>query len=180
MKKIEIALKIEHESQIDNIDITKTGYQYPNDLSDYFNSIYFSAVSRFFEYSVERIYFGAEFCELRIPDYRTVERILQKCEKSNLKFTFLTPPVTEYGLVKIKNLMPLLQQYHCEISVNDYGVLYLFYSSGYQGKLISGRLLDKMYHDGRMNTDMYQQYSNENGQNYLKSPAVAAKYYQSF
>ena len=175
---IEIAVKIDHQVQLENLDLSHSGYTHNNDFTNYYDSIYQSAVKSFFQLSVQRIYYGSEFCELRIPSYKELESVFESIKKLGLAITFLTPPVTNYGIERIRQLFPLLKKYNCEVSVNDYGVLELLHSLSFEGNIISGRILDKSYHDGRMNSYVFNSYGNEYGKAYLKSPAVSAKQYQ--
>ena len=178
-QSIEIALKIEHPDQLTNIDLSQSGYIVDNDFTNYYNSIYRRSVLEFIIYPVQRIYYGTEFCELRIPSCNELEFMFEQIQNLGLNITFLTPPVTNYGIERIKKIIPLLKKYRCEVSVNDYGVLELLQSQSFEGNVISGRILDKSYHDGRMNSYMLSSYTNENGNTYLRSPAVAAKQYQA-
>lgn len=174
----EFAWKVEYPSEIDHMscDWNKTSVE--NDLTVYFHELYADCLSNFEFVSIHRIYYGSEFCEFRIPTASALEQVLRKAECHRLPVTFLTPPVTEYGIQKITALLPLLQEYSCEISVNDYGVLQLLKEKHYTGEIICGRILDKLYHDGRMNRKMFADYTNSFGYEYLRSPGIAAASFQ--
>ncbi|OQA90484.1 MAG: hypothetical protein BWY26_01417 [Elusimicrobia bacterium ADurb.Bin231] len=98
-----------------------------------------------------RVYFGAEFCQCLIPSLEHLTRIKKLCEKKELKFTFVTPYVTDFG---IKQLVPIFSYLNScdeniEVVVNDYGILNLI-SRDYPRLLpILGRCMNKMERDPR-------------------------------
>lgn len=174
-RDIEFALKIE---SADEINETKVGSIYENiynDFASYFKDLYNSCLEILGNIKISRIYYGIEFCEFRIPKLKEVEIVLKRAKQKGLPVTFLTPPVTQFGIEKIRLLLPMLYEYDCEISINDYGVLELLKEEGYKGKIICGRILDKLYHDGRMNSTSFKNYTNSNGYQYLRSAAIDSK-----
>lgn len=93
-------------------------------------------------------------------------------------FTFLTPPVTDIGIEKIKKILPLINEEKFEICVNDFGVLELLRKINYKGKVVLGRLLDKLPHDNRMHPSEYSSYTSVNGLAYMQLPAYSATYFK--
>lgn len=73
----------------------------------------------------QRIYWGVEFCQNLIPTLKDTEEILRFIKKTSLKFTLVTPFVTEYGLRRLKEIVKWLKkkEYKSEIVVNDWGIL---------------------------------------------------------
>lgn len=99
-----------------------------------------------------RIYFGAEFCQNLIPSIVSLERALNFTRKRDLRFTFVTPFVTEPGLNRLNELFQFLKTRlkDCEIVVNDWGVLEVL-STKFRGfKLSLGRLLTRQSRDPAM------------------------------
>jgi hypothetical protein len=96
-----------------------------------------------------RVYFGAEFCQWRMPAPATVKKAYSAARDMGLGFTLLTPWVTDAGLKKVRAILkalnaPALESPHAhahkspphppltkgdwgalEVVVNDLGVLYL-------------------------------------------------------
>jgi hypothetical protein len=89
----------------------------------------------------DRVYFGAEFCERRIPSGRELEAALTLCAERRLPMTFLTPWCTDAGIKALRPLLGLLPQ-RTEVAINDWGVLELVASRRLVPVL--GRLLVKV------------------------------------
>lgn len=100
---------------------------------------------------VNRIYFGAEFCERLLTNKNEFFNIINFCQKKNLKHSFITPFCTDYGINKVKEL---IRHYppHEEIVVNDFGVL--DFLLGKKSPIVLGRLITKNIKDPRINTIM--------------------------
>lgn len=73
----------------------------------------------------QRIYWGVEFCQNLIPTVADTEEILKFIIKNNLKFSFVTPFVTGYGLERLRRIFYWLnkRRVSCEVVVNDWGAL---------------------------------------------------------
>jgi hypothetical protein len=101
----------------------------------------------------QRVYWGTEFCQNLIPTNKDTNRIIRFIRKNHLKFTFVTPFVTERGLNRLNNLFCWLKnkKVDCEIIVNDWGVLAVLYSKfrGYF-RIALGRLLVRQQRDPAM------------------------------
>ena len=99
----------------------------------------------------ERVYFGNEFCQHLIPAIEHIDKVKKIAKEKHLKFTLVTPYVTDSGM---KNLLPLFSYLdecdeNIEVVVNDYGVLYAL-SSRYRRLVpVLGRLMNKMERDPR-------------------------------
>jgi hypothetical protein len=92
-----------------------------------------------------RLYFGHEFCERQIPGLNSLRRALDFARSRDIAFTFVSPYVTDAGLVVLRKSLDFLsrQKFPCEIVVNDWGVLNLA-SREYPGIVpVLGRLLTK-------------------------------------
>jgi len=94
-----------------------------------------------------RLYFGPETCQRLLPTERELKKAKALCKKHNLKFSFVTPFVTDAGLKRIQSLIKLLSA-EDELVINDYGVLRL--AQGNKFELVAGRLLNKQYRDPRI------------------------------
>lgn len=96
-----------------------------------------------------RVYFGAEFCQWRIPAASSVVRTYERTRELGMGFTLLTPWVTDAGLRKLATLFRALSEAsggdaaRPEVVVNDYGVLDLLKEGRYRLMPVLGRLLTK-------------------------------------
>jgi len=95
----------------------------------------------------QRLYFGSETCERKIPSPQELEKALALAQKQNLKFSLLTPFCTDAGIKKIKALLPALSPKD-ELIVNDFGVLCI--SKECKPEPVAGRLLNKQFRDPRI------------------------------
>ncbi len=97
-----------------------------------------------------RIYWGAEFCQNLIPSLKDTREILRFCRRRKIKFTYITPFVTERGMEKLEETFLLLREESCgsEIVVNDWGVLHLL-DRCFKGSFILGlgRILVRQHRD---------------------------------
>jgi len=104
----------------------------------------------FKNHEYQRIYWGVEFCQNLIPTLSDTKRVLEFIKKNNLKFTLVTPFVTEQGLKRLKEIFSWLkkQNVNSEIVVNDWGALDYLHNgfSKYFGFAL-GRLLVRQQRD---------------------------------
>lgn len=92
---------------------------------------------------VTRIYYGEEFCERLIPNLETIKKIKAATSSKGLKFSFVTPVVTDLGLERINEIMKIIDD-HDEIIVNDIGVLNLIHTT-YKNPINIGRVLGRKF-----------------------------------
>lgn len=99
-----------------------------------------------------RIYFGNEFCERLLPSVGELKEILDFTLKNEIKFTFVTPYVTNKGLKSLSSLFTFLAKENpgCEVVFNDYGVLRVLLNRYGELKPVMGRLLNKMKRGPRL------------------------------
>ncbi len=98
-----------------------------------------------------RIYFGAEFCQYRIPGVETLEEVINNARSRGLAFTYVTPWVTDSYLAKLKEHFELLKGHNnVEVVFNDWGVFNLLRREYSSFSLILGRLLTKQKKDPRL------------------------------
>ena len=97
------------------------------------------------EYS--RLYFGIEFCERLIPSVEELSAAIKFSKNSGMKFTFVTPFVTDAGLALLEPLADHIREAgimeETELVINDWGFLNLLDKKGWSGPLSLGRLLTK-------------------------------------
>jgi len=101
----------------------------------------------------QRLYWGQEFCQNLIPDLKDTENILAFAAKNKVKFSFVTPLVTDKGLRKLREAFSYLRKNNveCEIIVNDWGALGCLHAEfNKYFKLALGRLLVRQQRDPSM------------------------------
>ena len=92
----------------------------------------------------DRLYFGVEFCEIKIPTPDEVAKAFAFADDNVLKFTLVTPYVTDRGLAAIQKAAGALpQDGRAEVVVNDYGALSLIRDIRPDLNPVFGRLLTK-------------------------------------
>ena len=94
-----------------------------------------------------RLYFGQEFCEHLIPSQDDVQKAFFFARQLGWDFTYVTGPVTDAGLDRVKANLEFLvaQDANCEVVANDWGVLSIV-SRDYEGlEPVLGRLLIKQF-----------------------------------
>lgn len=119
------------------------------------------------------LYFGCEFCEYKIPRAGQMEDFFRLCKEERLLPVFVTPVVTDYGISKIQEYLDvLMNENDLSIVVNDYGVLELLYNAGGIGRIIAGRVLDKLSHESRASMQELYQYYGQEGLEYATTPGI--------
>jgi len=95
----------------------------------------------------DRLYFGSEACETKIPSVQEAKKAKQFCEKNKLAFSLVTPFCTDFGLNKVKEIFSILSK-EDEVVCNDFGVLKE--AGRHKPEAIVGRLLNKQFRDPRI------------------------------
>lgn len=100
-----------------------------------------------------RLYFGNEFCERLVPTVGEVRRAYDAATAGNLRFSLLTPYVTDSGLLRLRPLfdwLAALNSQAVEVIVNDWGVLHLIRRDFRALRPVLGRLMNRMLRDPRI------------------------------
>jgi hypothetical protein len=96
--------------------------------------------------------FGNEFCEHLIPSPDALEAALSAAQARQLKFTLLTPYVSNAGIAELRKLFAVLAPHGGEVVFNDWGVLNLLRREFPNLSPAQGRLLNKSLRDPRVTT----------------------------
>ncbi|HWQ31578.1 MAG TPA: hypothetical protein VNQ79_01750 [Blastocatellia bacterium] len=97
--------------------------------------------------------FGNEFCEHLLPSPAALEAAISAAQSRNLRFTFLTPYVSNAGIAELWPLLELLSKHDgSEVVFNDWGVLNLLRREYPSLIPVQGRLLNKSLRDPRVTT----------------------------
>ncbi len=99
----------------------------------------------YFRNDFNRIYFGQEFCERRLPTRDDIARVIDFAVANACSFTFVTPFVTNSGLDRLENLVAFIEKEHetCEVVCNDWGAVHLISTEHSGFTPVLGRLLNK-------------------------------------
>ncbi|MBU4468559.1 MAG: hypothetical protein KKC39_07480, partial [Candidatus Omnitrophica bacterium] len=107
-----------------------------------------------------RLYWGVEFCQNLIPALVDTGKILRFVKENNLKFTMVTPFVTEQGLKRLKETFSWFREKKigAEVVVNDWGVLECL-NREFNGsfEIALGRLLVRQQRDPAMKSVLEKQ-----------------------
>ncbi|MDP8225317.1 MAG: hypothetical protein P9L99_18290 [Candidatus Lernaella stagnicola] len=90
----------------------------------------------------DRLYFGAEFCQFRIPSPALLRQAREAAAQHGWSFSLMTPYVTDEGLAALADLLPELRDGD-EVIVNDWGVLDWVATEHERLTVVLGRLLTK-------------------------------------
>lgn len=93
----------------------------------------------------DRLYFGAEFCQWRMPTPASVVKAYVRSRDAGLGFTLMTPWVTDKGLAMLLRVFSALAEKldggGVEVVVNDFGVLSVLAERYANFEPVVGRLL---------------------------------------
>lgn len=101
---------------------------------------------------ITRLYFGQEFCDRALPGEDEVASALSKAGEKGLKFTLVTPYLSERGLGRAEKLLAGLESLSpfSEVVCNDWGLIYLIRKKYSTLVPVMGRLLNKAFRDPRI------------------------------
>lgn len=107
---------------------------------------------------IDYIYYGSEFCNKRFPSIQEWQEMASFCMEQNKVLVMVIPQAKDETGEKVLNIITSLyrkyQLKNFEILVNDFGILEKINQVTYLKDNITvrlGRVLDKTYHDGRLN-----------------------------
>ena len=105
-------------------------------------------------FNYDRIYFGGEFCQLRIPTDCEIEKIIEFAGKRQKKLTMMTPVCNNAVLDKIDSIIAKYEKellgFGFEVVINDWGVFDLLENYPQIIK-VAGRSLLNYKKDPRIN-----------------------------
>ena len=131
--------------------------------------------------SIDRIYFGTEFCDNLIPSIGDIKKIKDYCSHHDYGFSLVLPYITEGKLDCVDQILKDLNDLKEDIEVvcNDWGIVYLINQKYTCLKIVLGRLLDKMSKDSRLSDRDYHQLFDQNSLFYIKNSNLHTKSYQN-
>lgn len=113
----------------------------------------------FLDLPFERVYFGAEFCSLLLPGPGEVRKVAKLLDRLGLALTFLTPPLPQKELPRLRRLVGLLESLGSiggrpiEVTVSDFGSLRLIRREAPRLQPVLGRVLAKIRTDTQLSLD---------------------------
>ena len=123
---------------------------------------------------ISHLYCGNEFCEYRIPNTGMLRDFLEICKKDKLNPVFVTCPSSDYGIKKIEEDLLCLKKEtdHCEIVINDLGILELAHDICPHFIFTIGRIFDKTSHDSRILSQDIGAYYGQDGLRFARTPGI--------
>ncbi len=107
----------------------------------------------------ERVYVGAEFCSLLLPGPAEVKKVAKLLDRLGLALTFLTPPLPQKEIPRLRRLVGLLESIGSiggrpiEVTVSDFGSLRLIRREAPHLQPVLGRVLAKLHTDTQLSLD---------------------------
>jgi len=101
---------------------------------------------------IRRIYYGAEACELFLPNVPRIKRFAELCSTAGRTMTLVMPLLSDRALPIVREVINYANAVKVidEIVINDYGTLNLLREQLYGCKIICGRLLARQYCDPKL------------------------------
>ena len=123
------------------------------------------------------LYYGNEFCEYCLPSSDELAEFASICERDNLRPVFVTSPVSDWGLERVKSAFEYLSQSfrEFEVVVNDVGILEMLHKEHPDQSIIMGRLFDKLSHDSRILTKDIGNYYGTAGLKFARTPGILSE-----
>ncbi|AMA73011.1 hypothetical protein ACH33_09170 [Aneurinibacillus sp. XH2] len=104
----------------------------------------------------DRLYFGSEFCQYRLPSLTAVKQALAYSQEHGLAFTFVIPYVHTVKFEALPEILVYLQtmavkeERPLEVVVNDWGVYHHIRKHFPVLRIVIGRLLNRTIRDPRV------------------------------
>lgn len=163
-------------------------FPYQNKVEAELQSMFFAEWNNTFGENVnpQRIIFGSEFCQYRIPSKRAVNRALQYCLNNELSFSFATPYIHEQKFDNLKEILALLNETalaldeRIEVIVNDWGVYYQIQNDYPYLDVVIGRLLNKSIRDPRVAHYYKENDGPTKGKEFFKQTGLFSTSFQRF
>lgn len=176
----DLGIAISHAIQLDYWTQWINVLERKTPMDQYISLIYKDAMKMIKENQISYLYFGNSFCQYDLPSLEEVKTVLTYCEENKIQLILVTPPVTDFGIEKIRQLLKLFQKSkESNIVINDFGVLELVKEVGYKGHIILGRVLDKTIREFRLTDNERIQYYSERGKDYMNTAASTSSYYSA-
>lgn len=135
---------------------------------------------RYFTTPLERLYFGAEFCERLVPSSHDIRQVLEFVDEKGIGFSLVTPYVTGDGLKGWRKIIELVAEGHprSEIIFNDWGMYRTIRKISEELEPVLGRLLTKIKRGPRLMNVLDR--LPPDAQLYFKSTNLTVPHYRSF
>lgn len=97
----------------------------------------------------DRLYFGNEFCDKRLPSPNEVRTAYDAAEDRGMEFTYVTPIVTPTRLDAVHSILESLESMGAtaELVFNDWGVYTMADDLGVFDSLVAGRVMSRQKRD---------------------------------
>jgi hypothetical protein len=134
----------------------------------------------------ERIYFGSEFCQYRLPPLSLVKKALAYCRESGFAFTFATPYAHREKFTQLVSILAYLDGAaastgeRVEVVVNDWGVYHHIQTHLPRLDVVIGRLLNKTIRDPRVAHYYANDKAPEEGRKFFQRTGLLSAWFQTF
>lgn len=97
----------------------------------------------------DRLYFGNEFCDKRLPDPDTVLDALERAESDGLDFSYVSPILTPTKVSAVETILDQLASVGADVELvfNDWGVYQMATEYAAFDDLVAGRVLSRQKRD---------------------------------
>ena len=150
----DLAIKVNNLSELKYIqEFPNWGYP-KNRMTDAFSDEICRTLQNLSSCTIDRIYFGSEFCEWILPSDNDFSKVIDYCCTHGLKITLLLPPLSEKMLYRLDNLIRIIHKapaaVQCEVACNDIGAIHYLHTCDPSIVLLRGRLFQKRIYDPRV------------------------------
>ncbi|MDQ0215888.1 hypothetical protein J2S13_002308 [Oikeobacillus pervagus] len=134
----------------------------------------------------DRIIFGSEFCQYRLPSKKSVKQALDYCWDQQLDFSFATPYVHEQKFQQLLEILEFLNgaamgnNRPIEVIVNDWGVFHYVREHFQKLDIVIGRLLNKSIRDPRVAHYYTDPNAPKEGKDFYKKTGLLSEPFQQF
>lgn len=134
----------------------------------------------------QRIYFGSEFCQYRLPSLSLVIKAVEYCLENGFAFTFATPYTHNQTFTQLVRILAYLDEMasaageRVEVVVNDWGVYHHIQTRFPHLDVVIGRLLNKTIRDPRVAHYYDDERAPEQGRKFFQGTGLVSTWFQTF
>jgi hypothetical protein len=161
---VEFAVAVQSQRDLPLAEEPWASFAHQNAIETQMQTTFFEEWERLYEKKrrPDRVYFGSEFCQYRLPSLAAVKKALAYSWHNGFEFTFASPYVHNQ---KFYLLLEILEDLHqtastagrsIEVVVNDWGVYHHVRTHFPSLRIVIGRLLNKTIRDPRI-ADFYDE-----------------------
>ncbi|WP_286884897.1 hypothetical protein [Aneurinibacillus sp. UBA3580] len=185
---VEFAVAVQSQRDLPLVESPWASFAHQNPIETEMQTIFFEEWERLYEKKrkPDRIYFGSEFCQYRLPSLSTVKKALAYSWHNGFEFTFASPYVHNQ---KFHLLLEILEDLHqtagvagrsIEVVLNDWGVYHHVRTNFPSLHIVIGRLLNKTIRDPRIADYYDDERAPESARNVVKETGLFSDSFSRF